>query len=86
MLFGLYFHKELFFYNRSLKSRIDSLARRFGIEDHNGDFFNDSVKPIDYNKVDVKKLEPITFDPCNHTYIKLGEVAATAFRVGLELK
>ena len=38
------------------------------------------------NKVDVKKLEPITYDPMNHVYIKLGEVAAKAFSVGLELK
>lgn len=67
MLFGLYFHKELFFYNRSLKSRIDSLARRFGIEDHNGDFFNDSVKPIDYNKVDVKINE---FRNYSHNILK----------------
>lgn len=38
------------------------------------------------NKVDVSKLEPITFDPCNHSYIKLGEIVADAFRIGLELK
>lgn len=54
MLFGLYFHNELFYYNRSLKARMSSLAERFGIEDHNGDYYSDSVKPIDYNTVDVK--------------------------------
>lgn len=54
LLFGLYFHRELFYYNRSLKARITSLAKRFGIEDHNGDYYNDSVKAIDYAIVDLK--------------------------------
>lgn len=53
LLFGLYFHRELFYYNRTLKTRISSLAKRFGIEDHNGDYYNDSVKPIDYAIVDL---------------------------------
>lgn len=41
---------------------------------------DDSVMTGD--KVDVKKLDPITFDPINHTYIKLGEVAGKAFFEG----
>ncbi|MCQ2358777.1 MAG: flavin reductase family protein [Phascolarctobacterium sp.] len=36
--------------------------------------------------VDVKKLDPITFDCVAHTYLKLGDVVAKAFNVGLELK
>ncbi|MGF6906138.1 flavin reductase family protein [Fusobacterium sp. PH5-44] len=38
------------------------------------------------NKVDVAKLAPITFDPINNTYIKLGDVVGNAFKDGLSLK
>ena len=34
-------------------------------------------------KVDVEKLQPITFDPVNRLYLKLGGVAGHAFRDGL---
>ena len=37
-------------------------------------------------KVDVKKLEPITFDAINNKYIVLGENVADAFKAGLSLK
>ena len=37
-------------------------------------------------KVDVKKLQPITFDPCHHSYLVLGEKVGQAFHDGLELK
>lgn len=37
-------------------------------------------------KVDVAKLDPITFDPVNHVYLKLGEKAGDAFKAGLALK
>ena len=30
-------------------------------------------------KIDPAKLRPITYDPVNHTYITLGEVAGKAF-------
>ena len=33
-------------------------------------------------KVDADKLEPITYDPENHTYRKLGEVVGKAFSDG----
>lgn len=36
--------------------------------------------------VDVKKLQPITFDPFNNKYIVLGDVVGDAFKAGLELK
>ena len=37
-------------------------------------------------KIDPAKLEPITFDPVNHTYIKLGEKVGNAFQDGAQLK
>ena len=33
-------------------------------------------------KIDPSKLNPITYDPVNHTYIKLGEVVGHAFQDG----
>ena len=40
----------------------------------------------DKNKIDVKKLRPITFDSSNNTYIELGDVVGQAFKDGLKLK
>ncbi|MDD6467057.1 MAG: flavin reductase family protein [Erysipelotrichaceae bacterium] len=37
-------------------------------------------------KIDPSKLEPITYDPVNHTYITLGDVCGKAFHDGLQLK
>ena len=37
-------------------------------------------------KVDVAKLQPITYDPSNHHYLALGEKVGQAFHDGLELK
>ena len=37
-------------------------------------------------KVDVAKLQPITFDPVHHTYRVLGEKVGQAFHDGLTLK
>lgn len=56
MLFGLYYHRELFFYNRGLKARMTSLSAKFGLENHNGDLILDinNVPKIDYQKVDEK--------------------------------
>ena len=36
--------------------------------------------------VDPKKLKPITFDPCNNTYVALGEKVGNAFKDGNALK
>ena len=36
--------------------------------------------------IDLEKLQPITYDPANHTYLKLGEVVGKAFSDGLKLK
>ncbi len=40
----------------------------------------------DAGKVDPAKLEPITYDPMNHAYLKLGEKVGNAFKDGLKLK
>ena len=37
-------------------------------------------------KVDVTKLQPITYDPMNHHYLVLGEKAGQAFHDGVVLK
>ena len=37
-------------------------------------------------KIDVQKLRPITYDPVNHDYLALGEVAGKAFSDGKKLK
>ena len=37
-------------------------------------------------KVDVQKLQPITFDPVHHHYLTLGEKVGQAFHDGLTLK
>lgn len=37
-------------------------------------------------KVDVSKLQPITYDPMNHHYLVLGEQAGQAFHDGAALK
>ena len=37
-------------------------------------------------KVDVQKLQPITFDPVHHHYLVLGEKVGHAFKNGLSLK
>ena len=40
----------------------------------------------DNGKVDVAKLQPITYDPMNHHYLVLGEKVGQAFQVGTALK
>ena len=37
-------------------------------------------------KVDVTKLQPITYDPMNHDYLVLGEKVGNAFQDGAALK
>ena len=37
-------------------------------------------------KVDVRKLQPLTYDPMNHQYLVLGEAVGRAFHDGLSLK
>lgn len=53
-----------------------------------GDIVNVSVdeKILTGDKIDVKKLNPITYDSVAHTYIALGEVVGKAFSDGLKLK
>ena len=40
----------------------------------------------DNGKVDVQKLQPITYDPMNHQYLVLGENVGRAFQAGMALK
>ena len=40
----------------------------------------------DNGKVDVQKLQPITYDPVNHQYLVLGENVGRAFQAGMALK
>lgn len=37
-------------------------------------------------KIDPEKLKPIVFDPCNNTYISLGQKVGNAFKDGAQLK
>ena len=37
-------------------------------------------------RIDPAKLEPITFDPVNNAYLKLGEKVGNAFKDGMQLK
>lgn len=37
-------------------------------------------------KVDLSKLRPITYDPCNHDYLEIGTKAGNAFSDGKKLK
>ena len=37
-------------------------------------------------RIDLNKFSPITYDPVNHTYRKLGNVVGKAFRVGIKMK
>ena len=36
--------------------------------------------------IDLSKFSPITYDPDNHTYVKLGETVGIAYKEGLKLK
>lgn len=55
LLFSLYFNKEVFFYNRANFSRMESLSKWLGIENHNGmvNKIEDAQK-IDYSAVNEK--------------------------------
>ena len=46
---------------------------------------DDSVLDAE-GKLDVAKLQPITYDPMNHQYLSLGEKVGQAFHDGLALK
>lgn len=48
---------------------------------------NADERILDENgKIDPAKLQPITYDPVNHTYLKLGEKVGNAFQDGAKLK
>ena len=57
------------------------------LQNGNGGFKVEGTKLLDANgKVDVEKVQPITFDPFNNTYVALGKIVGTAFSDGKELK
>ena len=54
-----------------------------------GQIINISVdeQVLDLNgKIDIQKLNPITYDPCNHNYISLGDKVGNAFSDGKKIK
>lgn len=54
MLFALYFEKELYFYNRGWRSRMESIALYLGLEDREQLTEENKDKAIDYTKVNKK--------------------------------
>ena len=62
LLFSLYFHKRVFFFNWVNKSRMESLSKIFGIETREGTDSNiEKDEPIDYKYVD-KQIDMIRND------------------------
>ena len=56
-LFSIYFNKQFAYYNRAHKSRMNTLASRFGVEGHDGALYDVlKMEPIDYSLVN-KDLE-----------------------------
>ena len=47
---------------------------------------NADEKILTDGKIDPAKLEPITYDPVNHKYLKLGEAVGNAFSDGKKIK
>ena len=53
LLFSLYFHKRVFYFNWVNKSRMESLSKIFHIEDREGNDSNiEKDNPIDYAFID----------------------------------
>ena len=48
-------------------------------------FFDENVIN-ENNKIEVKKLQPITYDPCNRDYIALGNKVGNAFSDGKKIR
>ena len=46
----------------------------------------DACEKIANGKIDLDKFSPITYDPVNHTYRKIGEVVGRAFSDGKKIK
>ena len=53
-----------------------------------GDIVNVSAEEsvLTDGKIDAVKVDPITYDPVSHKYMRLGEAVGTAFKDGLKLK
>ena len=53
-----------------------------------GEIVNISVDEsiLNGDKIDPKKLKPISFDPSNNNYLSLGEIVGEAFKDGFKIK
>jgi len=74
--FSMVLECDLISYNQetcTLKGKIKNISIDENILDEN-------------EKISLDKFKPITYDPVNHKYIKLGEIVGTAFKDGLNLK
>lgn len=68
MLFGLYYHKQMLFYNRNQKSRMYSLSRLAGIAHNSGETaVYGQIPAIDYEQVGqrIAKLRSYSLDVLN---------------------
>lgn len=55
MLFSIYYNREFLFYTRAHSSRVMSLARKLGVLDHCGDYWDGNIyNNIDYDEVNSK--------------------------------
>lgn len=72
----------------SLECKIYKISESDGTTWVVGDIINVSVdeRVLTDGKIDLKKLQPITYDPVNHTYLELGNKVGNAFKDGLKLK
>lgn len=71
----------------TLECKVLNLNEETGIL--TGEIINISVddRILDQNnKINVQKLNPITYDPVNHNYIILGDIVGKAFKEGEKLK
>ena len=71
-----------------LPMALECKVKRYEDEILVGEIINVCAKEfvITDGKINPKKLKPIAYDPCNHTYLSLGDVVGKAFCDGLKLK
>lgn len=54
LLYSLYFHRNVFYFNWTNKSRMESIAKEFGIEHREGTLANIRAdRPMEYDKIDM---------------------------------
>lgn len=58
LLFALYFHTEVFYYNRANFARMQSLSTWLGLDDHNGmEVPVEQAPPLNFTEIDAKIAE-----------------------------